>query len=48
MAFLDQADCGGHRFHGRTRVHVCAMQDVRATVQEMACLQQGHICSKRA
>lgn len=39
VALLDQADCGGHRVHGGPGVHVRAVQDVRTTVQEVACLQ---------
>lgn len=39
VALLDQTDRGGHRLHGWPGVHVRAVQDVRAAVQEVACLQ---------
>ncbi|GIZ01374.1 uncharacterized protein CEXT_426451 [Caerostris extrusa] len=48
VAVLDQADRGGHRLHGGTRLHVRAVQDVRAAVQAVARLQPHHLRAERA
>ena len=48
LAFLDQADRGGHRLHGGTGVYVRAVQDVRPADAALALLQQGHTHRERA
>lgn len=47
VAFLDQADRGGYRVHGWTRLYVRPVQDVRAAVQAVEGIQQDHIRAER-
>ncbi|KRZ02542.1 hypothetical protein T11_5838, partial [Trichinella zimbabwensis] len=43
LAILDQADRCGDRLHRRLGVHVCPVQNVRATVPTLESLQQGDL-----
>ncbi|KRY46352.1 E3 ubiquitin-protein ligase MARCH8 [Trichinella britovi] len=43
LAILDQTDRRGDRLHRRPGVHVCPVQNVRATVPPLESLQQGDL-----
>lgn len=39
MAILDKTGCGGHRLHGRARLHVRTVQSLRPAVAQVEGIQ---------